>query len=340
MADGPEESPVSVTQADPVSAAQVRAAHAYASVLLEADVAGPAGAAAFLRTLGSGAKASASSAGDETLLALTRLMTAVSMPDRSSPEDRRRAVWASIGSASHCTCREAAALLATRANGNIQPRESTALDEHLATCAECRELSVRSAAADAAFRRALTPPGGGGIGGLSGGPRVGAALLLVLIAVAAGIYALSSSGSSRSNRASAAPVPAHTQTAEAIALTVPTVAAAATPHHRVHHAPRVKPALRHVTHHARTVTQPTPAVTVADSSPSTPSSAAAASSATSDATAAAPAAAAAPPATAATASPATTASAPSTAAQVSGPSSLPADSAPQQGIGSLTSTTP
>ncbi len=327
-----------MTQTDPVSPAQRQAAHAYANVLLEADVATAAAddaIAAFRETLGTRGQSVASAAeANTTLLALTRLMTAVSLPDRSSPEDRRQAVWASIGATSHCTCREAAALLATRANANIQPRESAALDEHLASCAECRELSVQTVTADAAFRAALVPPSGGlGGGGLPGGPRAGAVLLAVLIALAAGIYALSSGGSS-SSRASAAPAPVHTQTAEAVALSVPTVATPARPHrHAGHHGAVAKPAHRHVTEHPRTTTQSTPTATV-----TTTASAVSAGAPTTVATDAA----ATPPAQAASpaASPATHTAAPSTAAQVSGPSSLPADSAPQQGIGSLTSTTP
>ncbi len=360
-----------MTQTDPVSPAQNRAAHAYASTLLELDVAGPAAedaVAAFRQTLAGRPPADASStaAANDTLLALTRLMTAVSMADRSSPEDRRQAVWASIGSASHCTCREAAALLATRANNNIQPRESAALDEHLASCADCRELSVRAVAADRAFRAALAPSDGGlGLGGLPGGPRAGAALLAVVIAVAVGIVALSSGGSG-SGGARAATVAAQTQTSEVVALKVPAAARpAVSAHHSVHHAVKPKVVTRHATVH-RHVTKPAHAATTASTSdagasssadtaasaqtsaPATSSSTASSSTpgsstASSAATGAAVTPAAAAPASAGTADTSATApstAAPSTAAQVSGPSSLPADSAPQQGIGSLTTTTP
>jgi hypothetical protein len=363
MSDGPEGSAVSVTQTDPVSAAQQRAAHAYADQLLAPEVAGPAAddaLNAFRQTLASGtAGAAGSPAADDTLLALTRLMTAVSMPDRSSPEDRRQAVWASIGSASHCTCREAAALLATRANANIQPRESEALDEHLATCAECRELSARLVVADRAFRAALIPASRGlNVPGLPGGPRAAAALLAVLVAVGGGIVALASG--SGSPRAHAGTVAGHTQTAEAVALTVPAGASTSPttslrtragigPGTRVavHHRAKARLAERHRAVHAstrsHTVTQTTPAA-------SAPTTTSATSIAASDASAptqptstpsSTPTAAANAGTTAGSGASSTSgASTPSTAAQVSGPSSLPADSAPQQGIGSVTSTTP
>ena len=97
-----------------------------------------------------------SEAGDtELLLAVTRLMAAVSLPDRSTPGDRREAVRASIGSESHCTCRESGALLAARRNGTIDDRGSRALDLHLAGCPVCCELADRVSVAESRFRQIL-----------------------------------------------------------------------------------------------------------------------------------------------------------------------------------------
>jgi hypothetical protein len=95
--------------------------------------------------------------GDPTdlLLAITRLMAAVSLPDRSTPGDRRKAVRASIGSESHCTCRESGALLAARCNGTIEDRGSRALDLHLAGCPLCCELADRLTVAETRFRQVI-----------------------------------------------------------------------------------------------------------------------------------------------------------------------------------------
>jgi hypothetical protein len=246
---------------DPVTPAQSRAAHAYAEVLLGNENAGPTAEdalAAFRQTVGARGEAvstSALPAADETLLALTRLMTAVSMPDRSSPEDRRQAVWASISSGSHCTCRESAALLATRANGNIQPRESAALDEHLATCAECSELSVRSGVADTAFYDQLKPAAGGGFG-LPGAPRAAFALAAALIVAGSGAVVLAThGGGSHATGSNAAQVTAvQTQTATTVGLQLTTTAATKP-------APRHARAIKPTTHH-RTVTTPRRSLTL------------------------------------------------------------------------------
>jgi hypothetical protein len=335
-----------VSEADPVSPTQSRAAHAYARTILAPEIAGPAAEdalAAFRQTLaarGESERGPGSPSANEILLALTRLMTAVSVPDRSSPEDRRQAVLASIGAGSHCTCRESAALLATRTNGNIHPRESAALEEHLAGCADCRELSLTSVAADAAFLQELTPPAGGG-GGFSIPSVLGAyATVAVLVAAGFGIYALTRGGSSlhASHAAAATPVP--TRTAASINLPITTATVAAKPAVAPPHAAK-KPKLQ-----PRTVTHTTTTQTATRSASSTTGGASASAGATGDSgAAAAPGTAAASPSPAATggsgtpgASASTTA--PSSAAVVSGQSSLPADSAPQQGIGNLTATTP
>lgn len=88
---------------------------------------------------------------DELLLAITRLMTAVSLPDQSSPSDRRRAVMASIGATPRSSCRETGVLLASRANRNIAPREQQALDHHLSACHVCREIETRLGQAEDAY---------------------------------------------------------------------------------------------------------------------------------------------------------------------------------------------
>jgi hypothetical protein len=92
---------------------------------------------------------------DEVLLAITRQMVAVSMPDRGSPSERRQAMIASISAEPQCSCRESPFLLAARANGNIEPRESVALSGHLTECPECRGLDAHMERAERAFRAAL-----------------------------------------------------------------------------------------------------------------------------------------------------------------------------------------
>jgi hypothetical protein len=345
MVGGPEDGAATVTetgQVGSVSPAQTRATFAYARTLLEPDVAEPAaedalaafGQAVAARTA-AGTEPDPDGAG-ETLLALTRLMTAVSVPDRSSPADRRQALWASIGHSSHCTCRESAALLATRANGNISARESTALDEHLATCADCRDLSARAVAAEAAFRRELTPPAGPGGFTIPSVPRSAYGVLGVVIAViVAGILLLSGGSKSNTSRAAIAPIP-HPAAA---ALNSPATEAKATKRAVKPHHVTVKPRKRVVRQHvAATATTTQTATTTAPTQPAATlaSNTGAASSAAG--TGSASAAAGTTGAGATHAAAATTPS--SSAAVVSGSSSLPADSAPQQGIGSLTSTTP
>lgn len=96
--------------------------------------------------------------GDDELLAITRRMAAVSMPDRGSPSERRQAMIASIDAEPQCSCRETAFLLAARANASIEPREDLSLTHHLETCPECRGLDAHMERAERAFRAELRPP--------------------------------------------------------------------------------------------------------------------------------------------------------------------------------------
>jgi anti-sigma factor ChrR (cupin superfamily) len=326
------------TGVDPVSSAQTQAAHAYARVLLERDVADAAAqdaVAAFRQALvqrGELPGGAQSPAADETLLALTRLMTAVSVPDRSLPEDRRQAVWASIGASSHCTCRESAALLATRANGNIQPRESAALDEHLAGCAHCRELSAQAVAAEQAFAQALTPARSG----FPSPPRGAFVVLALLIAIGVGIFAANSGQTTRTVTRAVTPTPTPSP-GQLVQVQVPS-------------APTTVPAIHVVLtpNTARTETQIRAAARAARDRTLARRRAAAQKGAAAQKRAAAtsangialapvssPSSSTATPSTA-TGTPNSVTGAPSTASAVSGQSSLPAEAAPQQGIGSLT----
>ncbi|HET9073948.1 MAG TPA: zf-HC2 domain-containing protein [Solirubrobacteraceae bacterium] len=321
-----------------ISAAQRRAAHAYATVLLEPDVAGPAAEDALDAFASAVAERPELSAGsnavsvNETLLALTRLMTAVSVPDRSRPEDRRRAVWASIGASSHCTCRESAALLATRANGNIQPREDAALEEHLAGCAGCRELADATTAAEQAFRAELTPPGRGGFG-LPDLPRTAYAILALLIAVAVALVALNGNAARPAAHTALAPAP---PTVTHLVVDVnPTTRTAA---RRDRHLAARHRVVRHRSHHAhpRRGRASTAAPSTGPGTAATSESTAASSSATStpvSATASAPVS---QPAAATASAPAPSPQ-PAASAQPAASDNLPAQSAPQQGIGTITS---
>ena len=357
MAGGADLGADAAADTDPVSAAQIRAARAYAATLFggtdsvsEADAAAEDALGAFRQALSTRAELAADAQGasaNATLLALTRLMTAVSVPDRSSPGDRRQAVWASLGHSSHCTCRESAALLATRANSNIQPRESAALDEHLAHCSDCRALADRCVAADDAFRAALAPPPGPGLGGIGALPRMAYALLALLLAAGAGTFALLSGGTTNASHAAVTPI----RTQPATTLT-PAPATPAKSRRRVVDRPRDHHRASHTRRHA-----PTSRRVTASPAAAGPASAGTASAGTAGAPAAVnvsatPAGtgatgagtAAASPSTRSSSAPAAASSAAAaqpSAAQVSGQSSLPAASAPQQGIGSLgTTTTP
>lgn len=95
--------------------------------------------------------------GVELLLAITRRMAAVSMPDRGSPSERRIAVSASLGAEIQCSCRETAVLLSARANGDIEPRGAAALSNHLAACPECRALDAHFERAEREFRETANP---------------------------------------------------------------------------------------------------------------------------------------------------------------------------------------
>ncbi len=384
MSTAPEQGTGTATDADVVSPAQQQAAHAYARALLEPDIADAAAAdaiAAFRQALtqrGDLPDGAQSQAADETLLALVRLMTAVSVPDHSLPEDRRQAVWASIGASSHCTCRESAALLATRANGNIQPRESAALDEHLATCAFCRDLAVKTVAGEQAFRAALRPKGSG----VPSLPRAAYAVIALLIALGVGIAAISTGGGgTRTVTRAVAAVPVQTQTPAAdtltsaavtqttplrIKLTTKSTESAATQAKLEAHAravalrraaqkraaakrasaakraaavKRASAAKRRASHSTAAVSAPSDNVTSSAasntntetpvSSPADDASAATPTSTPVESTPSAPVT-----ASSQTSSASAAPVAPSTAA-VSGQSSLPAESAPQKGIGSL-----
>ncbi len=93
--------------------------------------------------------------GADLLLAITRRMAAVSMPDRGSPSERRMAVSASLGAEIQCSCRETAALLSARSNGDIEPRGAAALSNHLAACPECRALDAHFERAEREFRETI-----------------------------------------------------------------------------------------------------------------------------------------------------------------------------------------
>ncbi|WP_249010141.1 zf-HC2 domain-containing protein [Conexibacter sp. DBS9H8] len=353
MSSEPEAGAPSADPADLISPRQRDAVTAYTERLLGPELAGPAAEDAIFAFTRIAAQRSdlgtapQSELANETLLALTRLMAAVTVPDRSAPEDRRQAVWASIGAASHCTCRESAALLATRANENIQPRESAALDDHLAGCEACRRLAADAAAADAAFTAALTPPAGGsGIGAV---PRATFAAATVLVGAAVAAIALTTGSrppSIHPARPALTPVQTQSPSSFALATTTATTATPTAHHHGARH-----PAAHHrVDHHparAGTAVSSPPVATSASTpagSASTPSATAGTGSGVPGASA--PAAASTgtparrtPPARTTAGSGAGSTSAPASTGSTSG-GSLPADSAPQQGIGGLTGTTP
>jgi hypothetical protein len=127
------------------------------------------------------------------LLSLARLLTAVSLPDRSSPAERRQAVLASMGAESQCTCREAGMLLAAHANGNIAPDEQLALEQHLYECESCRDLADSMERAADRFYAIVAPQGGGGLFGVRNLAVYSTAALGLLVAGA--VVLLSSSSS-------------------------------------------------------------------------------------------------------------------------------------------------
>ncbi len=314
-----------VAAADPVTDLQRQAALAYARELLPqeiADAAAEDALAAFRHSVRNAETPPDAAARNELLLAVTRLMTAVSMPDRSSPADRRQAVWASIGAESHCSCRETGVLLAARANGNIEPRESVALDQHLAGCADCRALGVDVVRAEQGFRDILEPPSSGG-GGLLRGVR-GTALLSVGVvgAIAAGAIALTSGGGT-TTPSSAFLLPTTT-----VATTATTPAKKAT--HHTHHA-----AAKHHTTKPKTVhkasTKPKTTASTADTAPvSSATNTPAYTPPTYTPPVSTPASTPAPTHTTAASTAGSTALAPTSE------SSLPAATATQQGIGATT----
>jgi hypothetical protein len=150
-----------------VSDTQYRAVTAYCEELLDPEVA--AGTAADV-VAAFGENVAALEADDVPveernayLLSMTRLLSAVSLPDRSSPAERRQAVLASMGAESQCSCREASMLLASHANGNIEPHEQVALEQHLYDCEDCRYLTEAMDRAADRFYAIIDPRRGGGL---------------------------------------------------------------------------------------------------------------------------------------------------------------------------------
>jgi hypothetical protein len=328
----PSESPWATPAAVRVDDRQRQAVEAYTGRLLDGELAAAAAQDAidgYESSLAArGGQALAPGAQHEYLLSLTRLMAAVSLPDRSGPEDRRRAVLASIGDRSHCTCREAAALLAARANGNIEARQADALDAHLEECAHCRELSAAMVAAEAAFRSALAPPGGGGL--LQARNVLLLSSGLVALLVAGALVLVTGGGGSGSGthlaHASARTTPAaHGQAA---GRSDASAARRGTGPGR-HHAPRHR-----VAHHAHHHTASTATSLSRTRASTTPASAAPAAG-RSEPAVSAPAAGAAVPVTSAPAPPPAAPATPAASVSSSGSSSLGAASAPQSGIGSV-----
>jgi hypothetical protein len=334
------------TALDPATEIQRQAAYAYARELLPppvSDEAAEDALAAFRHSIeAAGDNAPEGQARDELLLAVTRLMTAVSMPDRSSPLDRRRAVWASIGAQSHCSCRETGVLMAARANGNIEPREAVALDQHVAECAECRALGVDVARAEQSFRDTLAPASRGG-GLLRGGRGMVLLSAGVVAVLAAGTVALTTSGSTPPTRAAVISTISTPTTTHAAATASTAHKHTASSHksatHKAdtHKAATHKAATHKASHHSATKPSTTKTTTAS-------SGTAAADTAASATPASTPVVAATPPASettppASTSSAASTSSSSGSAPTESGtPSSLPSVTAPQQGIGGATTT--
>jgi hypothetical protein len=106
----------------------------------------------------------------ELLVALTRLMLAVSLPDRSSAADRRASIRASLAGEARCTCREAGPLFASRANGTASELHCGALERHLSYCPGCRAMGADIAAAEDRLRAAWAAAAEPDLPGGSGGP--------------------------------------------------------------------------------------------------------------------------------------------------------------------------
>jgi len=210
-----------------VNDTQYRAVTAYCEELLDPEVA--AGTAADV-VAAFGENLAALEADDVAveernayLLSMTRLLAAVSLPDRSSPAERRQAVLASMGAESQCSCREASMLLASHANGNIEPHEQVALEQHLYDCEDCRYLTETMDRATDRFYAVIDPRRGGGLLGARNLAVYSTAALGLLVA---GAVVLLSGGSS--------------PTAPTSLAQTPTVTTTATVHH---------PAVHHVVHH-------------------------------------------------------------------------------------------
>lgn len=208
-----------------VSDTQYRAVTAYCEELLDPEVA--AGTAADV-VAAFGENLAALEADDVAveernayLLSMTRLLSAVSLPDRSSPAERRQAVLASMGAESQCSCREASMLLASHANGNIEPHEQVALEQHLYDCEDCRSLAEAMDRAADRFYAIIEPRRGGGLLGARNLAVYSTAALGLLVA---GAVVLLSSGS-------------HNPPAQAFVPSVTTARVTPKVHHRavVHH---------------------------------------------------------------------------------------------------------
>lgn len=258
----------------------------------------------------------------ELLLAVTRLMAAVSLPDRSTPSARRQVVLASVGAASHCSCREAGALLASRANGRIDERQSAALDEHLGDCAYCRALELQLGRAEESFREAVAVAPSGSLGGRFRASRLLAAALVLAILAAAGIVrAETGGGTSRPTQAVYARA---TKSAASTPASSPSTHRTARRHvahrhpHRTHVRRAPVTAATPVAGSANTGTVGATGTTGASPASTTPAET--------------------PAATATPAQPTEPDTTPSAPTQTTAPtSSLPASSAPQKGIGTITS---
>jgi hypothetical protein len=219
-----------------VSDTQYRAVTAYCEELLDPEVA--AGTAADV-VAAFGENLAALEADDVPveernayLLSMTRLLAAVSLPDRSSPAERRRAVLASMGADSQCSCREASMLLASHANGNIEPHEQVALEQHLYECEDCRYLTETMDRAADRFYAIIEPRRGGGMLGPRNLAVYSTAALGLLVAGA--VVLLSSGGTS------APPTQAFVPSVTTPIVTTTTVARHVTHHHAAKHHKTVK----------------------------------------------------------------------------------------------------
>lgn len=247
-----------MTQNVEVDVRQADAVRAFCAELLEDDVVDAATAdalAAYHHRL-----PVSTARDDELLLAVTRLMAAVSLPDRSSPADRRDAMRASFAAEAQCTCREAVGMIAAHANGNLPPREAAALEHHLQGCDGCRAVVASMSRAEQRFRAAL------------GGPRTlptRGAMAVLAAAIALGVgTAIALGGGSPSQAATPGVVAGVPNGVPVVADVMPPPGSTgARAHrsaavHRAHHVAPAKPARTTATATVPT-TATTPAVTPA-----------------------------------------------------------------------------